>query len=246
MSERDVKHCAYPTVLWSGNGYHIYLPAEAPILEQESIFAELDEQPSRRFIQWAEKYLSKNKSDPCHFNGLSFKNCMLRIPGSYNSKHGHIFEVQIIQNWNGTRPNIKPLLTEFYVYLADRKIKEIHKIRKLQDRSVRYSAQYENNKIQWIETLLQIPISDSRKYALWRIVAPYLINIRKLSYEDALGIIRDWLDNCDKIKPLDFSVNSRIKPNLRAAVRKGYLPISFSHLRTEIRQLADLISCQIK
>ena len=69
--------CAYPTVLWSGNGYHIYLPVEAPILEQESIFAELDEQPSRKFIQWAEKYLSDNKSDHCHFSGVSFKNCMI-------------------------------------------------------------------------------------------------------------------------------------------------------------------------
>jgi hypothetical protein len=91
-------------VLWSGNGYRIYLPVEAPILEQESIFAELDEQPSRKFIQWAEKYLSNNKSDPCHFNGLSFKNCMIRIPGSYNSKHDHNVEVKIVQKWNGGLP----------------------------------------------------------------------------------------------------------------------------------------------
>jgi hypothetical protein len=123
---KEILNSAYPTVLWSGNGYHIYLPVNAPILEQASIFAELDEQPSRKFIQWAEKYLSHNKSDPCHFSGLSFKNCMLRIPGSYNSKHGHNTEVNIIQKWNGVRPSIKPLLTEFYVYLADKKIKEIH------------------------------------------------------------------------------------------------------------------------
>ena len=92
---------------------------------------------------------------------------MLRIPGSYNSKHGHNVEVKIIQNWNGVRPSIKPLLTEFYIYLADTKIKEIRDIGKRRDRSVRYSAQYENNKIPWIETLLQTPISDHRKYALW-------------------------------------------------------------------------------
>jgi hypothetical protein len=171
---------------------------------------------------------------------------MIRIPGSYNSKHGHIFEVQIIQNWNGTRPNIKPLLTEFYVYLADKKIKEIHKIRKRRGRSVRYSAQYENNKMRWIETLLQIPITDHRKYALWRIVAPYLINIRKLPYEDAISITIDWLNKCDKIKPLDFSVNNRIKANLNAATKTGYLPISFSQLKTQNRELADLISYEMK
>ena len=45
---------------------------------------------------------------------------------------------------------------------------------------------------------------------------------------------------------LDFSVNSKIKSNLDAGARLGYLPISFSDLKTENRQLADLISYQIK
>jgi thioredoxin reductase (NADPH) len=129
--------------------------------------------------------------------------------------------------------------------LTDTKIKEIHRNRK-RDRSISYPAQYENNKIRWIETLLQIPISDHRKYALWRIVAPYLINIKKLSYEDAFSIIREWLDKCDKIKPLDFSVNNRITTNLDAATKGGYLPIGFSHLKTQNRELADLISYEMK
>ena len=239
-------NCAYPTVLWSGNGYHIYIPVEAARLEEESIFAELDEQPSRRFIQWAEKYLSTNKSDHCHSSGLSFKNCMIRIPGSYNSKHDHNVEVKIIQNWNGVRPSIKPLLTEFYIYLADTKIKEIRDIRKRRNRSIGYSAEYDNSKIPWIETLLQTPISDHRKYALWRILAPYLINFKRQSYEDALSIIREWLNKCDKLKPLDFNVDNRIKANLSGAARVGYLPISFSHLKTQNRQLADLISYEMK
>jgi hypothetical protein len=239
-------NCAYPSVLWSGNGYHIYLPVEASVLEQESIFAELDEQPSRRFIQWAEKYLSNNKSDHCHSSGLSFKNCMLRIPGSYNSKHGHNVEVKIVQKWNGVRSSIAPLLSEFYIYLADTKIEDIRRIRKPGDGSIRYAANYENNKIRWIEMLLQMPIADHRKYALWRILAPYLINIKKLPYEDALSIISVWLRKCAELKPLDFRVNSRIKPNLSAAGRVGYLPISFSHLKTHNRQLADLISYEMK
>jgi hypothetical protein len=94
--------------------------------------------------------------------------------------------------------------------------------------------------------LLQMPIADHRKYTLWRIVAPYLINIRKLPYEDAISITRDWLNKCDKIKPLDFSVNNRIKANLNAATKAGYLPISFSQLKTQNRQLADLISYEMK
>jgi hypothetical protein len=121
-----------------------------------------------------------------------------------------------------------------YIHLADTKIKEIRDIRKRRDRSIRYS-EYDIGKIPWIETLLQIPISDHRKYALWRVLAPYLINIKKLSYEDALSVIRVWLDKCDKIKPLDFSVSSRIKANVSTAGRVGYLPISFSHLKAQNR-----------
>ena len=55
-----------------------------------------------------------------------------------------------------------------------------------------------------------------------------------------------WLNKCDKIKSLDISVNNRIKANLSAAGRVGYLPISFTHLKTQNRQLADLISYEMK
>jgi hypothetical protein len=115
-----------PTVIWSGNGYHIYLPVDAFILEQESEFARFGN-PSRKFIQFAEPYLSNNKSDPEHSRGLSFKNCMIRIPGSFNSKNGKLEEVKIIQKWDGNRPSIKPLLYRFDLYLLVRRGKEPHK-----------------------------------------------------------------------------------------------------------------------
>jgi hypothetical protein len=223
---------------------HIYLPVQAPILELEGVFSDLDAQPSRKFIQWAEKYLSNYKADPCHSSGLSFKNCMIRIPGSHNSKHGQNTEVKILQKWNGVRLSIKPLLSEFYVYLADSKIKEIRKDRGRLDGSIRCSSLYEtnNNNTRWIETLLQTPICDHRKYVIWRIIAPYLINIKKVSYEEALNIIKDWLGKCDKITPLDFSVNNKIKVNLTATAKVGYLPIGFSDLKSENRELYSIIS----
>ncbi|MGA9151213.1 MAG: hypothetical protein WBZ36_11595 [Candidatus Nitrosopolaris sp.] len=72
------------------------------------------------------------------------------------------------------------------------------------------------------------------------------IRTAKLPREDASRIITDRLNKCDKIKSLDFSVNNRIKANLSAAGRVGYLPISFSHLKTQNRELADLISYEMK
>ena len=41
------------------------------------------------------------------------------------------------------------------------------------------------NTIPWIEKLLEIPIEDYRKNAVNLILAPHLINIKKLAYEDA-------------------------------------------------------------
>jgi len=117
-----------PTVLWSGKGYHVYLPIDAIALEQESLFEDIEVyDPSRRFMQWAEQYLTSNKADPCHSKGVSFNNCMLRVPGSINSKVGK--EVRIIQRWNGVKPSIRPLLYDFYIDLADRKLMEIQGIK---------------------------------------------------------------------------------------------------------------------
>ena len=37
-----------PTVLWTGNGYHVYQPIDAFVLEEENIFSKFD-QPSKAF-----------------------------------------------------------------------------------------------------------------------------------------------------------------------------------------------------
>lgn len=117
-----------PTVLWSGNGYHIYLPVNATALEQETIFEDIEVyDPSRKFIQWSEQYFTNGKADLCHSKGVSFNNCMLRVPGSINSKVGK--EVRIVLRWNGIRPSIRPLLYDFYIDVADKKLMEVQGIR---------------------------------------------------------------------------------------------------------------------
>jgi hypothetical protein len=117
-----------PTVLWSGRGYHIYLPVIALVLENESLFEDIEVyDPSRKFMQWVEQYLSNNKADPCHSLGVSFNNCLLRIPGSINSKVSK--QVTVIQEWNKIRPSIKPLLYDFYIHLANIKLREVQGIK---------------------------------------------------------------------------------------------------------------------
>jgi hypothetical protein len=135
-----------PTVLWSGKGYHIYLPIAALILEDESLFEDIEVyDPSRKFLQWSEQHLSNNKADPCHSMGVSFNNCMLRVPGSMNSKVNK--QVTIVQSWNGIRPNIKLLLYDFYIHLVNMKLIELQGIKiKAPTNAKRYYAYWRTKK----------------------------------------------------------------------------------------------------
>ena len=85
----------------------------------------------------------------------------------------------------------------------------------------------------WIEKLLQTPIDDYRKFVVWRILAPYLINIRKCSDDEAFNTIKDWLDRCSSLRRLEFNPNYIIKYNINTAKRNGYLPISLEKLKIE-------------
>jgi hypothetical protein len=123
-----------PTVLWSGNGFHIYQPINAFVLEQEEIFSKF-ERPSKAFLRFAEWYLSNGKCDMGHNTTVSFRNCMVRIPGSHNAKYlieSKDSEVRTVQEWDGYRPDIRFILGSFYPWLVDQKIKEIEfqKLRK--------------------------------------------------------------------------------------------------------------------
>ncbi len=125
-----------PTVIWSGNGCHIIQPIDAIVLEELDLFSPAvtgTDQPSVKFLRWAEKYLSNGKSDPMHNKTLSFGNCMLRVPGSHNSKcvnaNNGVLDsdkttVKIMQQWNDTRPTMMLLIGSFHAHLVDQKIRQ--------------------------------------------------------------------------------------------------------------------------
>jgi Primase X len=251
----DILGATSPTVIWSGNGYHIYQPLEAFPLEQEQLFASKTAEPSKEFLQFAEQYLTNYKSDPSHHP--SFKSCMLRIPGSHNFKlvqknnNGGVAdsstEVKIKQRWDGVKPKFNPLLYHFNIWLADKKIKEINESNKRSKyhQHHKYNVTSIKKEIKWIETLLQTPIDDYRKNTIWRILAPYLINIKNLTCEESYNIIREWLDKCNSLKSLDFSPSYYIKYNLNSATKVGYFPMKFDDLKVENIKLYNILKDKI-
>jgi hypothetical protein len=114
-----------PTIVWSGNGYHIYLPVQLSgpswCLQHTDIFTELCIDPEKEFLRWVEPYLTDGKADPAHSKTVSLKNCYLRVPGTINGKNDS--QVKIIQRWDGQRPCINWILRDFRRYLIQKTIK---------------------------------------------------------------------------------------------------------------------------
>ena len=65
----------------------------------------------------------------------------------------------------------------------------------------------------WIEKLLQTPIEDRRKYTLWKILCPYLVNVKKLEYANSYKILKTWLEQCNNLRNLDFNPDTQINLN---------------------------------
>ena len=166
------------------------------ILEEFKQFEEF-ELPSAKFLRFAEYYLTNGQAHPSH--SPSFKSCMIRIPSTYNSKYPQgKNEVKIFPKVGWLPATDEAAFDAFQAYLGDQKIKEIKLRKRIEKRFGLISDK--NHSISWIETLLQTPVDDYRKNAIGLILAPYLINIKKLPYESASTILRDWLKKCSQLR----------------------------------------------
>jgi len=106
-------------------------------------------------------------------------------------------EVTIIQKWNGYRPSITFLIGDFFAFLLDHKIRRKREIRKINQRN---NIQTSANTIHLIEKLLENSIENGRKYVFWKILCPYLVNIRKLDYEQSFEILKTWLEKRNNLR----------------------------------------------
>jgi Primase X len=253
---------AIPTVNNSGNGYHIIQQIECPvILEEIEQFQKYKDIffLSQEFLRFAEDNLSNGKADPGHHP--SFKSCQIRVPNSINGKCldnrekrlSNNVKVKTIQKWNGIRtPLTREFLEDFRTYLEQ-------KITDQENNNYNYNYKKNNNnqnqcyshnnRIEWIEIkVLQTPISDYRKLAVGLILAPYLIVIKKLSYEECYKIINEWLLKCDSVsgRRLDFDPKYLINNSLKTSAKKLICPISLYKLKTNYPSLYLLIIEQKK
>jgi hypothetical protein len=161
------------------------------------------------FIQFAEECFTDYTAD--HLHNPTVKSCLLRVPGSLNTKcipnKGQDPGIKIIQRWDGKRPSIKPLLRDFRRWLIQKRIDDIEELKKQEKKHAKFQMvvsphnQERTNKvtrIKWIEKgILENPLPDHRKYIIWRILSPYLLNVKKMPKEESYSVIKGWLDKCD-------------------------------------------------
>ena len=81
----------------------------------------------------------------------------------------------------------------------------------------------------YVEELLAHPVSDGRHRLVWLVLAPYLVNVKKLDDEAAIEKIRAFVAAAGETS----AMRRFVEYNVRRARRNGLLPPTFSTLKTE-------------
>ncbi len=93
----------------------------------------------------------------------------------------------------------------------------------------------------YVEDLLAHPVSDGRHRLTWLVLAPYLVNVKKLDDEQAIGRIREFVAAAGETS----AMRRFIEYNVRRARRNGLLPPTFSTLKTEHPDLYWLLPKEV-
>ncbi|MFL6399443.1 MAG: DNA primase noncatalytic subunit PriX [Nitrososphaeraceae archaeon] len=92
-----------------------------------------------------------------------------------------------------------------------------------------------------IEKLLETPIDDYRKNAVNLILAPYLINIKKLSYDAASDKINGWLTKCGELRQLDQNFDYTVRYALKYSAKNGNRPLKLNTLSHKNKPLYNIL-----
>ncbi len=84
----------------------------------------------------------------------------------------------------------------------------------------------ESGRYAWIEKLLAHPLPDFRHRVVNLVLAPYFANIKKLSEEDAVKVILQYIERCKEVNPDTRVGEAYITYQVKYAKRKGLKPLS--------------------
>ena len=226
-------------------GAHIYIPLKQPIQWEDYQ------------VLWKTllKLLPEEKRQLCDYNMLQW-NRLARIPLTINYKDGKRSWAWIIQpkihgwldfNWSLVEPlnpvelpvaKIKiaiPTLQKHYVEPVESKVSvDVESRALLITKKIR--------RYDWIEKIIKKGLPDGRKRFILYVLSAYLVNIKGLSEESALQVVKEFLENsCRNHGNCSKVYESFIRGDLQRVRSKGLKPISLEKLREKDPDLHSLI-----
>ncbi|HWQ17231.1 MAG TPA: DNA primase noncatalytic subunit PriX [Sulfolobales archaeon] len=107
--------------------------------------------------------------------------------------------------------------------------------------------QYSKERYLWIEKVVSKGLPDGRKRFILYVLTPYLATILKLEDEDAMKVVREFIDNsCRNYGKCEKVYDSWIRSCLRGARQKGIKPARIEKLDDELRKyITEIISQEI-
>ncbi|HMD78410.1 MAG TPA: DNA primase noncatalytic subunit PriX [Nitrososphaerales archaeon] len=94
---------------------------------------------------------------------------------------------------------------------------------------------------EYVEELLKHPVSDGRHRMVWLVLAPYLVNVKKVDDEVAIEKIREFVSVAGETRDLKRFVEY----NVKRARRNGLLPPTYSTLKQEHPDVYGLLPKEV-
>ncbi len=97
--------------------------------------------------------------------------------------------------------------------------------------SFRGTSNGSSNDIDWIETLLTIPMHGDIHKVITSILAPYLINVKGLVVPKAEEIIEEWVERCERYEEIKGNINAFVRRECLNAYRLAKKPKGLDYLK---------------
>ncbi len=102
------------------------------------------------------------------------------------------------------------------------------------------SIKADERRYDWIAKLLATPIADVRHRVVNLVLAPYLVNVKGMSEDDAVKAIADYIERCKQIDPTTRVNESYIRYQCRYAKARGSRPLSYDKAAELLRGVISL------
>jgi hypothetical protein len=238
----------------NGYHIHVAMPGITTSFEnmpEFDAFWQQDLDLDNKFLRFLERVLSCGRADQHH--NPSVNSCMFRMIGTINTKardrgrkdpyvkvlegYKHVnmriaerFKATAYRQAHASGPTVK-LLNDFYAFLIQERIDDTvdesdRRIRRMYQSLQPSSSSSTNGNmvVAWIEKILQIGVEDQRKDLLFWLLAPYLITVRGLDYDQAYTIlVEDWLEKCNDVRrlyPGKSEFRARVKHCLKFCIER--------------------------